>query len=80
MKAKKRNYRKEYKKFQSSSTQKKRRALRNKLRRLFTKKGKVSKGDGNDIHHKNGKATVMTAKKNRGLREKSRLKGSKRNG
>jgi hypothetical protein len=79
MKAKKRNYKKEYNKFQKSGTQKKRRALRNKLRRLFAKKGKVKKGDGKDVHHKNGKARVMTASQNRGIREASRLKGSKRN-
>lgn len=79
MKAKKRNYKKEYKKFQKSGKQKKRRALRNKLRRLFAKKGKVKKGDGKDVHHKNGKARVMTASQNRSIREASRLKGSKRN-
>jgi len=80
MKAKKRNYKKEYKKFQSSSTQKKRRALRNKLRRRLAKKGKVKKGDGKDVHHKGKRVTVMSASKNRGMKEKSRLKGSKRNG
>lgn len=79
MKAKKkRNYKKEYKKFQKSKIQKKRRALRNKLRRKFAKKGKVKKGDGKDVHHKNGKARVMKASKNRGMRETSRIKGSKR--
>ena len=38
----------------------------------------VKKGDGKDIHHKGGKVTVMKASKNRGMSEKSRLKGSKR--
>ena len=78
MKAKKRNYKKEYKKFQKSGKQKKRRALRNKLRRLLAKKGKVKKGDGKDVHHKGNKVVVMSASRNRGMKEKSRLKKSKR--
>ena len=40
--------------------------------------GLVSKGDGKDIHHKGNKLTVMKSSKNRGMAEKSRLKGSKR--
>jgi len=40
--------------------------------------GLVKKGDGNDIHHKGGKVIVMKASKNRGIAEKSRLRGSKR--
>ena len=78
MRKKKRNYKDEYKKFQSSDEQKKKRATRNKNRRKLTKGGKVSKGDGKDIHHKGDKLTVMSASKNRGIAEKSRLKGSKR--
>ena len=49
-----RNYKKEYKKFQSSSSSKKDRAYRNKLRRLFLKLKKVKKGDNKDIDHKDG--------------------------
>ena len=75
---KKRNYKKEYKKFQSSKKQKRNRAARNKRRRKFLKMNVVKKGDGKDIHHKGGKVTVMKASKNRGMREKSRLKGSTR--
>ena len=78
MKVKKRNYKKEYKKFQSSKKQKKNRAARNRRRRRLLRMGLVKKGDGKDIHHKGGKVTVMKASKNRGMREKSRLKGSKR--
>lgn len=40
--------------------------------------GLVKKGDGNDIHHKGDKVKIMKASKNRGISEKSRLKGSKR--
>ena len=74
----KRNYKKEYDKFQSSREQKRRRAGRNKRRRKFLKLGLVKKGDGNDIHHKGSKVRIMKASKNRGISEKSRLKGSKR--
>jgi hypothetical protein len=80
--AKKRNYKREYKKFQSSAKAKKDRAARNRSRREAEKKGKVRKGDGKDIHHPNGvrnkKTQVMSKSKNRGMKEKSRLKGSKR--
>jgi len=78
MKVKKRNYRKEYDKFQSSKEEKKNRANRNKNRRKLIKGGKVSKGDGMDIHHEGDNLTVESASKNRGRKEKSRLKGSTR--
>ena len=74
----KRNYKKEYDKFQASREQKRRRAGRNKRRRRFLKLGLVKKGDGNDIHHKGDKVKIMKASKNRGISEKSRLRGSKR--
>ena len=70
MRVKKRNYRKEYDKFQSSEKEKKNRAKRNKNRRKLMKGGKVSKGDGMDIHHKGDKLTVEPASKNRGRKEK----------
>ena len=80
--AAKRNYKKEYKKFQSSTTSKKNRAKRNKAHRAALKVGKVRKGDNKDIHHSKGinssRTTVLSRSKNRGIREKSRLKGSKR--
>ena len=78
MRVKKRNYRKEYEKFQSSEKEKKNRAKRNKNRRKLMKGGKVSKGDGMDLHHEGDKLTVEPASKNRGRKEKSRLKGSTR--
>lgn len=77
-----RDYKDEYRKFQSSKKQKRNRALRNKARRKALKSGRVKKGDGKDLHHSNGinseKVTVMSRSKNRGIREKSRLKGSKK--
>ena len=80
--AKPRNYRKEYQQFQSSTKSKKDRAKRNKARRKALKSGRVRKGDNLDLHHVNGinsnKTRVMSKSKNRGKKEKSRLKGSKR--
>tara|TARA_R110001583_G_scaffold75635_3_gene208053 strand:+ start:250 stop:492 length:243 start_codon:yes stop_codon:yes gene_type:complete len=75
---KKRNYKKEYKKFQSSDKEKKNRAARNKRRRKAEKNGSVKKGDGKDIHHKGKKIKIEPRSKNRGRIEKSRVKGSKR--
>tara|TARA_A200000159_G_scaffold89433_1_gene82865 strand:+ start:1992 stop:2237 length:246 start_codon:yes stop_codon:yes gene_type:complete len=56
-----RNYKKEYKNYQGKPEQKKRRAMRNKVRRMLTKAGKVKKGDGKDVHHKDG--NPMNSKK-----------------
>ena len=49
-----RNYRQEYDRYQGTAKQKKRRAMRNKARRQAMKKGQVRKGDGKDVHHKDG--------------------------
>lgn len=81
-----RDFRDEYKKFQSSPKAKKDRAARNKARREAEKEGRVSKGDGKDINHKDGNPRngaksnleVVSKSENRGRREESRLKGSKR--
>ena len=43
-------------KYNSSLEQKKRRAQRNAARRQMEKEGKVRKGDGKDVDHKNHKA------------------------
>ena len=51
-----RNYKEEYKNYQGKPEQKKRRAMRNKVRRLMEKAGKVQKGDGKDVHHSDGNA------------------------
>ena len=47
-----RNYRKEYDNYHSKSSQKKRRAGRNKARRIMVRAGKAKKGDGKDVAHK----------------------------
>ena len=50
----KRNYRKEYDNYQGKPEQKKKRASRNAARAKMEKSGKVKKGDGKDVDHKNG--------------------------
>ena len=47
-----RDYKREYKKYQGTEEQKKKRALRNKARRDAVKDGRARKGDGKDIDHK----------------------------
>lgn len=44
----------DYEKYHASPRMKKERALRNKNRREFEKKGLVRKGDGKEIDHKDG--------------------------
>lgn len=69
-----RDYKKEYKEYHSKPEQKKRRAGRNAARRKMEKAGKVRKGDGKDVDHKdrnpknNGKSNlrVQSKSKNRG--------------
>ena len=70
--AKKRDYKDEYKKFQSSDKSKKYRAELNKYNR---KKGTYGNGDGKDASHKGGKISGFEKESvNRGRKEKSRLK------
>ena len=70
--AKKRDYKAEYKKFQSSTKSKKYRAELNKYNR---QKGTYGNGDGKDASHKGGKIAGFEKESvNRGRREKSRLK------
>ena len=68
----KRDYKAEYKKFQSSTKSKKYRAELNQYNR---KKGTYGNGDGKDASHKRGKIVGFESQsKNRGRAEKSRLK------
>ena len=73
----------EYKKYQSSAKAKAERASRNSARRAALKKGTVHKGDNKDVQHERGvmdnsHTRVVSRSTNRGMAEKSRLKGSKR--
>ena len=54
MAKKKRNYRKEYDTYHAKPSQKKARASRNSARKKMAKSGKVRKGDGREVAHKNG--------------------------
>ena len=49
-----RDYKKEYREYHSKPDQKKRRAGRNAARRIMAMVGRVKKGDGKDVHHKDG--------------------------
>lgn len=49
-----RDYKQEYRNYHSKPEQKRKRAARNKARRKMEKEGKVSKGDGKDVAHKDG--------------------------
>lgn len=79
-------YRHEYDKFQSSAKAKAERASRNSARRAALKSGRVSKGDGKDIDHKDSNPRhnsasnlrVVSQATNRGKKENSRRRGSKR--
>lgn len=57
-------------KYNSSPEQKKRRAQRNAARRKLMKEGKVRKGDGKDVDHKN-KNTAHNSKSNLRVRSRS---------
>ena len=48
-----RNYREEYRKYQSSTKSKLERASRNRARRRLMALGAVSKGDGKDVDNRN---------------------------
>ena len=71
-----RDYAKEYRDYQGTPEQIKRRAGRNKARRLMIKKGKVKKGDGNDVDHQNhntldnrpSNLRIMPKSKNRSIK------------
>ena len=68
-----RDYKDEYKRFQSSAKARKYRA---KLNQYNREQGTYGNGDGKDATHKNGKiAGFEDQSKNRGRREKSRKKG-----
>lgn len=74
--ATKRNYKKEYAKFQSSCTQKKKRAARNKARRKALKNGTVKKGDCYDMSHT--KRGIVKKKRSVNRGSKSDMPGDRR--
>ena len=71
-----RDYKREYQKFQSSDKMKK---YRSELNRYNRQKGTYGNGDKKDASHRKGKIVGFEDQsKNRGRREKSRLKKKKR--
>tara|TARA_R110001592_G_scaffold86741_1_gene256037 strand:+ start:142 stop:393 length:252 start_codon:yes stop_codon:yes gene_type:complete len=70
-----RDYRKEYDNYQGTPAQRKRNDARKAARRKLVSAGKVKKGDGKDVHHKDGNPknnkksnlAVTTKAKNRSL-------------
>lgn len=68
--------------YNATEEQKKKRAARNAARRKLEKEGKVSKGDGKDVHHKKplrsggsnsrSNLAVSSRKKNRGWEREGR--------
>lgn len=81
-----RDYKAEYRKFQSSAKAKAERASRNSARRSALRKGLVHKGDNtaidhkdsNPMHNSSSNLRIISRSANAGRREDSRLKGSKR--
>ena len=47
-----RNYKKEYEEYHGTKRQRKRRSARNKARRYMESNGRVRKGDGKEVDHK----------------------------
>jgi len=49
-----RDYKKEYREYHGTPEQREHRANRNKARRMMIREGKVRKGDGQEVDHKDG--------------------------
>jgi len=68
-----RDYKREYNSYHAKPEQKKNRASRNKARTLLSSTGRVHKGDGKDIDHRDGNPknnsksnlSVMSKRRNR---------------
>lgn len=66
------------KKYNAKPIQKKRRAQRNAARRKMMKAGKVRKGDGKDVAHKNNRTSDNSAS-NLAVQSKAKNRSFKRN-
>lgn len=82
---KKRDYKKEYENYQGKPDQIKKRASRNAARREMMADGKVKKGDGKDVDHKNGnpkdnrKSNLKAESKSKNRSFPRKADGSKKN-
>lgn len=82
-----RDYAREYRRFQSSKKAKRERAARNKARRQAEREGRVHRGDGKEIDHRDSNPMnnsssnlrVVGRRTNRAKKENSRRRGSRRN-
>jgi hypothetical protein len=72
-----RDYAAEYRNYHSKPKQKKNRASRNAARRAMEKSGRVKKGDGKDVTHRNGNPRDNSAK-NLGVLSASKNRSYKR--
>ena len=78
MAARKRNYKREYRQYHGKPAQIKRRSERNQARRLMEQAGKVKRGDGKDVNHKDNNTSnnsranlsVTTRRYNRGVKNR----------
>ena len=82
---KKRDYKKEYVRYDSKRKRVKARVNRNKARRIMKKAGLAKVGDGKDVHHKDGNTknnkrsnlAMQKATKNRSYKRTSKGKPKK---
>ena len=72
-----RDYAAEYRNYHSKPKQKKNRASRNAARRAMEKSGRVKKGDGKDVTHRNGNPRDNSSK-NLGVLSKSKNRSYRR--
>ncbi len=81
-KKKNRNYKREYAIYHGKPEQIKRRAQRNAARRTLERLGRVRKGDGKDVHHRDhrtsnntlGNLAIMAKSKNRSLNKQRKIR------
>jgi hypothetical protein len=71
-----RDYKREYALYHGKPEQIKRRAKRNKSRRLLARQGLVKKGDGKDVHHKDNNP-ANTQRSNLAIISKSKNRSKK---
>ncbi len=71
-----RDYKKEYNSYHAKPEQKKNRAARNKARTLLSSSGRVRKGDGRDVDHRDGNPR-NNSKSNLSVMSKSRNRSKK---
>ena len=74
-----RPYKKEYEQYDGTEKVKKKRAERNRARRMMEEAGKVRKGDGKDVHHDKALSKGGTYKDGLSVMDASANRSFKRN-